>query len=315
MSSRPCAIASTRAAVRVRRSRNAAVPRAGGEVGGVGREDFGSLRVARSDAAMARSAALRVGVRRARAGTCERVRAAASRPALRRCCVSVRSRCAWPPTPRDANLPCRLSILPVDGSAMRSLSQQHQIVAVDDLVAAAPAEDRLDLVRAMAGDAFARRRWHRPTGRAPAPCRPGRAPPPDRRARTCPRRRARRPAAASGRRRARAPRRHRPTSAPSGASAPAIQRLRAERPSGAARNQVQRAPSSSAAQRTLGVAERDRHGAAGLRRDARRHQLGAHAAGGVAGRRLAAHRLDLRRDRRRPRGMCAAAGSRRGSAV
>ena len=36
-------------------------------------------------------------------------------------------------------------------------------------------------------------------------------------------------------------------SVPSGASAPAIQRLRAERPSGAGRNQVQRAPCCKAA--------------------------------------------------------------------
>ena len=64
---------------------------------------------------------------------------------------------------------------------------------------------------------------------------------------------------------------------------------RGEEP-GAARALLQRG------ERTLGVAVGDRHGAAGLRGDARRRQLGAHAAGGIAGRRLATHRLDLRRD-------------------
>ncbi len=82
-------------------------------------------------------------------------------------------------------------------------------------------------------------------------------------------------------------------SAPSGARLPAIQRLRAVRPSGAGRNQVQRAPSSSAASGLLALAQRDRHRASRAGRDARGDELGSHAAGGIAGRRLAAHRHDL----------------------
>ena len=46
---------------------------------------------------------------------------------------------------------------------------------------------------------------------------------------------------------------------------------------------------------------RDRHRTARLGRDARRGKLGAHPAGRIAGRRLATHRLDLRRDRRHHR--------------
>ena len=46
------------------------------------------------------------------------------------------------------------------------------------------------------------------------------------------------------------------------------------------------------------IADRDRHRTAGLGRDLRRDQFGAHPAGGIAGRWLAPHRLDLWRDRR-----------------
>ena len=67
---------------------------------------------------------------------------------------------------------------------------------------------------------------------------------------------------------------------------------------------MQRAPLLQRRQRAVDVAVRDRHGAARLRRDARRHKLGAHAARRIAGRRLAAHRLDLRRDRRHHGNVC-----------
>ena len=173
---------------------------------------------------------------------------------------------------------------------------------MDQLVAPAPAEDRLDLLAAMADDA--RGVGAGVGGQAARQQRPvrARAPRPDRRARTCRRPRARRPAAASCHAASARAAPASTVSVPSGASEPAIQRLRAERPSGAGRNQVQRAPSASARSGCgrCGRARspwRSRPGG-----DARRHQLGAHAAGGIAGRRLAAHRLDLRRHRRRPPG-------------
>ena len=56
---------------------------------------------------------------------------------------------------------------------------------------------------------------------------------------------------------------------------------------------MQRAPCSSDLQRALDIADGDGHGAAGLGGDAGGDQLGAHAAGGVAGRWFAAHGLDL----------------------
>ena len=86
-----------------------------------------------------------------------------------------------------ANVPCRLqgsSWHLISRFAVRSVRivrsrlQQHQIVAVDHLVAAAPAEDRLDLVGTMAGDAARLGTGICAKARAPAPRRPVPARPP-----------------------------------------------------------------------------------------------------------------------------------------
>ena len=270
------------------------------EVSGVGGQDF--VVCDRKAAAIARSAALRA-VSGARASTCEAC-ARGGGGALQVLGGFGLDVHAWISEPL-----CRSAVV---GPVL--VQSKHQVVAVDDLVAATPAQDRFDLVRAMAGDAFGVGAGIGGQAAASGRAVRRRARRPDRHARMRPRRRARRPAAANGRAASARAAPASTTSAPSGASAPAIQRLRAERPSGVGRNQVQRAPFSSAVSGRSVWPIGDRHRAACLGRDARRHQLGAHAAGGIAGRRLAAHRLDLRGDGRTT-GMCAAAGSRRGSAV
>ena len=80
---------------------------------------------------------------------------------------------------------------------------------------------------------------------------------------------------------------------PSADSEPAIQRLRAVRPSGSGQEPGAAGAAFERLQRALDVADGDGHGAAGLGGDAGGDELGAHAAGGVAGRWLAAHRLDF----------------------
>src|SRR5579859_1386921 len=148
MYSRPLAMASTRASVRARRSRKAAVPVQ------VARSVALAARIsavrARSDAAMARRAPLR-SASELRASTCEAWRAAWA--ARCRCWVGSVSMCIdWILNPYSD---VAAVLFPV-GSVSRSKAalQQHQIVAVDDLVPASPAKDRFDLVRAVAGDAF-----------------------------------------------------------------------------------------------------------------------------------------------------------------
>ena len=192
-------------------------------------------------------------------------------------------------------------------------SQQHQVVAMDDLVAPAPAQDRLDLVGPMTGDAFG---IGAGIGRQAA-CqrRPvqTRAPRPDHRARTRLRRCARPPAAATDRRRERVPHRCPP---PRCREEPARRRSSVcVRNGPLARRGTRYSARHSRARRAddrrgLG----DRHRTSRLGGDTRRNQLGAHAARRVTGR-GSPPIASISAVTAATTGICAAAGSRRGSAV
>ena len=69
--------------------------------------------------------------------------------------------------------------------------------------------------------------------------------------------------------------------------------MRAERPSGVGQEPGAARALLQCGERAIRAAVGNRHGAAGLRGDPCRRELGAHAAGGIAGRRFAPHRLDL----------------------
>src|SRR3984885_13523043 len=173
-------------------------------------------------------------------------------------------------------------------------SKQDEVVAVNDFVATAPAENRLDLIRAMTGDAFGIDAGvGRETTRqclaggiayndriAALECAVDRAYARRQQRTTCGKR-----ACGAGihqecakwRQRARYPTLARGATVGCG-----------EKPC-AARTRLERG------KRTLSMAIGDRHRAASLRGDTRRDQLRLHAAGGITGRWLATHCLDLRR--------------------
>ena len=197
----------------------------------------------------------------------------------------------------------------------RPRSEQHQIVAMDQLVAAAIAEQRRDLLGLLAADPA--RVGGVVGGQALGQIgrRRGRAPGPRRRARSRPRRRSRRPAAGCCRASARAPRRRRSGSRPSRRarrrSSPCARGAGWRGPGSGCRGRRPRAASSGCG--ALPGASTTAQPAPG--RDLGRGELADHAAGADEAAGAAGHRLDLGRDRAHQLEPDRAPGSRAGSAV
>ena len=241
----------------------------------------------RSAALMSRALAARIsGLARA-----QRRRGIACSARLRCCAARARAARAAP-RPRRGRAAASVAC---DGC--RRSSRQHQVVAVDHLVAAAIPENRLELLAAAAAHARAHPRSSRRSGRARSRRRPRRAP---RTASPRSKRPSTRVTPAGSRLlppRSARPRPRRRAARPPACSMPAIHCLRTVtgeacgHEPGAARaglDAPQRMRARDRSRRTCGSRPR--------RAILRGEHLGRHAAGADVGRRAARHRLDLGRD-------------------